>query len=76
MKQDSTFDMQEEECALSKDMDVALWIDYRTFCGECPLKVLLGGNFVIVNEHLQDEFEEFRGNPMRDWNNTHIGKRN
>ena len=29
------------------------WIDYRTFYGECPLKELLGGNFVIVNEHLQ-----------------------
>ncbi|KAL5503533.1 hypothetical protein EMCRGX_G010497 [Ephydatia muelleri] len=26
---DSTFDMQEEEYALSKDIDVALWIDYR-----------------------------------------------
>ena len=42
--------MQEEEYALSKDIDVALWIDYHTFYGECPLKELLGGNFVIVNE--------------------------
>ena len=48
MKQDSTFDMQEGEYALSKDIDVALWIDYRTFYGECPLKELLGGNFVTL----------------------------
>ena len=60
MKQDSTFDMQ-GEYALSKDIDVALWIDYRTFYGKCPLKQLLGGNFVIVTEHLQDGLEEFRG---------------
>ena len=26
-----TFNMQEGEYALSKDVDVALWIDYRTF---------------------------------------------
>ena len=40
MKQDSTFDMQEGGYALSKDIDGALWIDYRTFYGECPLKEL------------------------------------
>ena len=40
---------------------MALWIDYSTFYGECPLKELLGVNFVIVNERLQDEFEEFKG---------------
>ena len=61
MKHDSTFDMQEEDYASSKDIDVTLWIDYRTFYGECPLKELLGGNCVIVNEHLQKEFEKFRG---------------
>ena len=72
MKQDSTFDMQEEEYALSKDIDVALWIDYRTFYGECPLKELLGGNFVIVNEHLQEEFEEFRGKIQCTIGTTHI----
>ena len=47
------------EYALSKDINVALWIDYRTFYGECLLKEVLGGNFVIINEDLQVEFEEF-----------------
>ncbi|KAL5499489.1 hypothetical protein EMCRGX_G010916 [Ephydatia muelleri] len=69
---DSAFDMQEEEYALSKDIDVALWIDYRTFYGECPLKELLGGNSVIINEHLQDEFEEFRGKIQCAIGTTHI----
>ena len=72
MKQDSTFDMQEEEYALSKDIDVALWIDYRTFYGKCPLKELLGGNLIIVNEHFQDEFEEFRGKIQCAIGTTHI----
>ena len=64
--------MQEEEYALSKDIDVALWIDYCTFYGECPLKELLGGNSVIINEHLQDEFEEFRGKIQCAIGTTHI----
>ena len=72
MKQDSTFDMQEEDYALSKDIDVTLWIVYRTFYGECPLKELLGGNFVIVNEHLQEEFEKFRGKIQCAIGTTHI----
>ena len=72
MKQDSTFDMQEEEYALSKDIDVALWIDYCTFYGKCPLKELLGGNLIIVNEHFQDEFEEFRGKIQCAIGTTHI----
>ena len=59
LKQDPFFDMQ-GEYALSRDINVALWMDYCTFYGECPLKELLGGNFVLVNEALQDEFEEFR----------------
>ena len=33
----------------------------HTFYGEYPLKELLGGNFVIINERFQDEFEEFSG---------------
>ena len=33
----------------------------HTFYGEYPLKELLGGNFVIINERFQNEFEEFSG---------------
>ena len=38
-----------------------------------PIKrTILGGNFVIVNEHLQDEFEEFRGKIQCAIGTTHI----
>mgnify|MGYP003418675545 CR=1 FL=1 len=40
LEQDPSFDMQEGEFALSRDINVALWIDYRTFYGEWPLKEL------------------------------------
>ena len=44
--------MQDGEFALSKDINMALWIDYRTFYmyGDCLLKEMFGGNFVIINE--------------------------
>ena len=61
--------MQDGEFALSKDINMALWIDYRTFYmyGDCLLKEMLGGNFVIVNEEFIAKIL-----CMNDWNNTHI----
>ena len=46
---------------MSKDIFVSLWIDFRGFYGMFPLQEVLGGNFVVVNENLHDEFAEFKG---------------
>ena len=52
--QNAELDLQEEEYALSKDIDVSLWIDF-------PLQEVLGKHFVVVNENLHAEFAEFNG---------------
>ena len=44
---------------MSKNLDVPIWIEYRVFYGKALLKEAFGGNFVIVNEHLQDKFDKF-----------------
>ena len=54
--QDISLNLKQEEYTLSKDIDVALWIDY----GEAPLREMYGGDFVIVNEDLNDEFDLFK----------------
>ena len=59
--QNAELDLQQEEYALSKDIDVSLWIDFREFYGTFPLQEVLGGNFVVVNENLHAEFAEFKG---------------
>ena len=41
--------------ALSKDVDVALWMDSRAFHGQPPLTDAL--DFVIVNCQLHNEFD-------------------
>ena len=48
MKQDAVLDMQDREFALSKDINVALLIDYRTFYGECRLKEMFRKKKFIV----------------------------
>ena len=52
--------MQKDEFALSKDLTVSLWIDYRTYYGESPIREVYGGDFVIINEDLHDEFNKFK----------------
>eukprot|EP00731_Ephydatia_muelleri_P025782 Em0017g865a len=52
--------LEQREYALSKDIDVALWIDYRLYYGEAPLREVYGGDFVIVTEDLNDEFDVFK----------------
>ena len=47
-----------EEYALSKDLDVALWIDFRAFHGKPELVNVI--DFVIVNCRLHDEFDQFK----------------
>eukprot|EP00731_Ephydatia_muelleri_P004288 Em0002g464a len=46
--------------ALSKDITVCLWLEYRSLNGSTPLRDVSGGDFVIVNEELHGEFDEFR----------------
>jgi hypothetical protein len=43
---------------LSKDVDVALWLDYRAFNGDKPVKD--APDFVIVNSELHNEFDSFK----------------
>ena len=58
--QDISLHLEQREYALSKDIDVALWIDYRLYYGEAPLREVYGGDFVIVTEDLNDEFNVFK----------------
>ena len=50
------------EYALSKDLNVALWLDYRSFNNEKPLKEVYDGDFVIIDEQLHAQFDEFKQN--------------
>eukprot|EP00731_Ephydatia_muelleri_P013136 Em0007g446a len=52
--------LKEGEYALSKDITVCLWLEYRSLNGSTPLRDVSGGDFVIVNEELHREFDEFR----------------
>ncbi|KAL5481694.1 hypothetical protein EMCRGX_G021920 [Ephydatia muelleri] len=52
--------LKEGEYALSKDITVCLWLEYRSLNGSTPLRDVSGGDFVIVNEELHGEFDEFR----------------
>lgn len=45
--------------ALSKDVDVGLWSDFRCFSGEPPLK-FINEDFVVVNDELHQQFDEFK----------------
>ena len=69
--QNAELDLQQEEYALSKDIDVSLWIDFREFYGNFPLQEVLGGNFVVVNENLHAEFAEFKGKVLSYIETTH-----
>lgn len=47
-----------EEYALSKDLDVAMWLDYRNFTRKSSLVDI--GDFVVVNPDLHNEFDKFK----------------
>ena len=57
---ETPMDLKEGEYALSKDTTVALWKDYMSFYGDFQLQEILGGDFVVVNENLHEEFEKFK----------------
>ena len=48
------------EYALSKDLNVALWLDYRSFNKEKLLKEVYDGDFLIIDEQLHAQFDEFK----------------
>ena len=51
--QEKTLHLQKDEFALSKDLTVSLWIDYRMYFGESPIiREVCGGDFVIINDDL------------------------
>ena len=43
---------------MSKDVDVAFWLDNRAFCQQPPVKDVV--DFVIVNSKLHAEFDSFK----------------
>ena len=47
-----------DEYCLSKDLDVALWLDYRAFHKE-PLLTDIH-DFVVINSQLHDQFDLFK----------------
>lgn len=47
-----------DDYALSKNVDVALWLDYRAFNKQELLRDAV--DFVIVNNRLHDEFDVFK----------------
>ena len=49
---------EDGDYALSKDIDVSLWKDYRAYHNEQPLRV--ARDFVVVNDHLHNQFDEFK----------------
>ena len=49
---------EDSDHALSKDVDVALWQDYRAHRHMQPVRDEL--DFVIVDNKLHDEFDEFK----------------
>lgn len=55
----SSFIVNENDYALSKDLDVAFWMDYKHFKGEPPLEYATQ-DFVIINSQLHSEFDEFK----------------
>ena len=59
-KQETSLRLKEGEYALSKDITFCLWLEYRSLNSSSPLRNVSGGDFVIVNEELHREFDEFR----------------
>ena len=50
--------MGPQEYGLNKNVDVTLWLESRNFKKYPPLREV--HNFVIINEQLHAEFDEFR----------------
>ena len=53
-----------EEYGLSKDVDVAQWIEYRNYNNEASLREVF--DFIIVNPALHAEFDDFKRKETHD----------
>ena len=60
-------DLKEGEYALSKDTTVALWKNYMSLYVDFQLQEILGGDFVVVNKDLHEEFEKFKHKMQFTW---------
>eukprot|EP00731_Ephydatia_muelleri_P032744 Em0024g288a len=54
--------VQDGEYALSKDLAVSLWTEFREYYGYTSLREVFSGSFIIVNDYLHDEFKQFSKN--------------
>ena len=45
---------------MNKDLIVEHWLTHRAYNKEAPLRDFCGGQFVIMNEKLSEEFDHFR----------------
>ena len=45
---------------VNKDTTVSLWVDFEKFYVEEPPREVCNGDFVIVNEDHQEEFDKFK----------------
>ena len=57
--QPESLNLLNDDFALGKDLIVSLWIQCRAFLGKEPLREVYSGDFVIVDNHLWDDFEDF-----------------
>ena len=54
--------MKAGEYAISKDLNVALWEEFMNNSKKKTLQEIYGGDFVIINEELHSQFDEFKKN--------------
>eukprot|EP00731_Ephydatia_muelleri_P000953 Em0001g953a len=60
----TTLKMKADEFAISKDLNVALWEDFLHYNKKVTLKEIYGGDFLIINEELHSQFDEFKCNAV------------
>ena len=54
--------MKDGEYALSKDVDVKVWLYYRAYNKHPPLRD--DGDFIIVDTELHDDFDDFKSKEL------------
>ncbi|KAL5517995.1 hypothetical protein EMCRGX_G003655 [Ephydatia muelleri] len=59
---ETLLEVQDGEYALSKDLAVFFWTEFREYYGYTSLREVFSGSFIIVNDHLHDELKQFSKN--------------
>ena len=54
--------MKAGEYAISKDLNVALWEEFMNNSKKKTLQEIYGGDFILINEELHSQFDEFKKN--------------